>query len=91
MHRWRPPRPGCAHLVGGGFFSDFSPDTRANRLYGSAVFSISTCGTTLEWKRFRSSGLARLILHQDNYNIGRDTVLHSPLGTTEVHDGTCQK
>lgn len=63
---------GGAHLVGGGFFSDFSPDYGTNRLWGLGGFldlnlrnHIGVEGE-MRFLRFEQT----YSVHQDNYNIG---------------------
>lgn len=66
------PGRGGAHLVGGGFFSDFSPDYGPNRLYGIGGFLDlnlrNHIGVEGEVRFLRFS--QTYSVHQDNYNIG---------------------
>jgi hypothetical protein len=63
---------GGAHLVGGGFFSDYSPDYGANRLWGLGGFLDlnlrNHIGVEGEMRFLRFS--QTYSVHQDNYNIG---------------------
>ena len=63
---------GGAHLVGGGFFSDYSPDYVTNRLYGVGCFVDfdlrGHLGLEGEMRFLRFNQL--FDVHQDNYEIG---------------------
>src|ERR1700749_1826899 len=66
------PGRGGAHLVGGGFLSDYSPDYGPNRLWGIGGFLYLNLRNHIgvegevRFLRFKET----YSVHQDNYNIG---------------------